>query len=135
MPQKYGTFQWRCPQCGKTFIKDTPQGLGYAKSNHERHGNCEMPKSDSLTGKETCMDWQDRDAKARLEMCRGCDDLKEREQVRFYKGDGHTKYDPPKYVMHPWCSEYKLHLEFIDRIIGEGYSENGQGKYCDKFRN
>ena len=135
MSQIYGEFKWRCPQCGKTIIKDTPQGLGLAKSNHSRHGNCEMETSDTLTGKETCMDWQDREAKARLEMCRGCDNLKIREQARTHKGDGVTRYIPTKYVMHPWCREYQLHLEFIDRIIGRGHSEDGQGKYCEHFSN
>lgn len=36
MTQRYGTFRWACPTCGKEFVKDTPQGLGLAKENHWR---------------------------------------------------------------------------------------------------
>lgn len=36
MAQKYGRFSWACPHCLYTVTKDTPQGLGLAKSNHLR---------------------------------------------------------------------------------------------------
>lgn len=36
MPVTYGTFKWTCGKCGKTFTKDTKQGLGLARSNHRR---------------------------------------------------------------------------------------------------
>ena len=32
----YGSFEWVCPQCNKYFHKSTKQGLGMAKSNHNR---------------------------------------------------------------------------------------------------
>lgn len=36
MAQKYGRFSWQCRHCNKVITKDTPQGLGLAKSNHMR---------------------------------------------------------------------------------------------------
>lgn len=36
MVQKYGRFSWQCRHCHKVITKDTPQGLGLAKSNHMR---------------------------------------------------------------------------------------------------
>lgn len=36
MTQIRGTFTWKCYKCGAFFKKDTPQGLGLAKSNHNR---------------------------------------------------------------------------------------------------
>jgi hypothetical protein len=36
MTQKYGRYEWTCPLCHKVFTKDTPQGLGLAKENHQR---------------------------------------------------------------------------------------------------
>ena len=42
MTQRYGTFRWTCPTCGKEFVKDTPQGLGLAKENHMRTHKCDV---------------------------------------------------------------------------------------------
>ncbi len=81
------------------------------------------------------MDWQDKASRQRYEMCRGCDNLAEREQLRAFENDGLHRRKIPIRVMHHYCKEYGLHLEFVDRIIGGGYSEDGRGKYCKHFRN
>ena len=37
-PAEDGWYYWRC-KCGKRFCKNTPQGIGIARSNHLRkHG-------------------------------------------------------------------------------------------------
>lgn len=48
MTQKYGNYSWICPYCNQLIKKDTPQGLGIAKSNHLRkHGiNTSLAKAD-----------------------------------------------------------------------------------------
>jgi len=74
-------------------------------------------------------DWQDADSKTRLVLCRGCDNLHEKIQNREFENDGITKRKIPKMVIHWWCGEYKLHLNFIDRVL-EGCNEE-----CPHFRN
>lgn len=80
-------------------------------------------------------DWQDKESKSRLEKCRGCDSLHKRNQSRGWEDDNVTRRDTQKIVQHWWCCDYGLHLEFIDRILGCGYSEDGIDKECPRYRN
>jgi hypothetical protein len=80
------------------------------------------------------MDHEDKESESRLALCRGCDNLIKREQYRAWL-TGTKKRKEPIFVDHWFCKEYGLHLNFIDRIIGEGYSKDGKGKECEKFTN
>jgi hypothetical protein len=63
------------------------------------------------------------DIKKRLEWCRGCESLYEREQVRFWKEDGRTRIDPPLKIMQ-WKSRCPMHYEDKDDIEnGIDYAE------------
>lgn len=79
-------------------------------------------------------DWQDVDSKPRLEKCRGCDFLAQRMQERAWNDNGLTRRPVPKKVMHWWCKWFKLHLEFIDRLV-ECQNEQGVPKECPHFKN
>lgn len=74
------------------------------------------------------------DIKQRLEWCRGCDSLCEREQVRFWDDDGRTRITPPSKNMQWYCREFTLHLDYINQLH-ECQDKNGSPKECPRFRN
>lgn len=53
------------------------------------------------------------------EMCRGCDNLKEKIKTLRFESDGVTRIDPPRLEMRPFCIEHQLHVDdynYIERI-------------------
>ena len=75
-------------------------------------------------------DQEDTCSKARLEKCRGCENLVKKIQERKWENDGVTLRKEKKSVLHWWCQEFKLHLNFIDRL-----DACNQNKECPHFRN
>jgi hypothetical protein len=50
-------------------------------------------------------------------MCKGCDNLLYVDQKKFFDETGRKKLDVPTVAKKPFCREYHLHLEYIERIV------------------
>jgi hypothetical protein len=51
-------------------------------------------------------------------MCRGCDNLiPDVIQLNFWDESGRKKLKEPTKTKKPYCREYHLHTEYLDRIV------------------
>lgn len=57
-------------------------------------------------------------------MCKGCDNLLSVDQWIFFDTSGTRRLKKPYTLKKPYCKEYTLHLDYVDRLI-EVQSGNG----------
>lgn len=50
-------------------------------------------------------------------MCRGCFYLKSKKQIIFWRADGVTIRNPPLKRWKPYCINYHLHLDSVEKVV------------------